>query len=158
MFPIFIEAILRNDCHYENKFPFGFYLSCIICFIHTNHRHGLAIILIKSFKKIYRFHFLTNNCLCMRQSKISGMMKPMLWALYPHFSFSPSFAQKTVGRIITGKVIADVSRNVLAGVSVTVKGTRNSIVTGDDGEFSIMPRPGCAGGYFGWIQIAGSRH
>ncbi len=79
----------------------------------------------------------------MRQSKISGMMKPIIWGLIASFLFySPSYAQKPVGRIITGKVIADVSRNALGGASITVKGTRNSIVTGDDGEFSIIAATG----------------
>jgi TonB-dependent starch-binding outer membrane protein SusC len=79
----------------------------------------------------------------MRQSKISGMMKPIIWGLIASFLFySPSFAQKPTGRIITGKVIADVSRNALGGASVTVKGTRNAIVTGDDGEFSIIAATG----------------
>ncbi len=33
-------------------------------------------------------------------------------------------------------------RTALGGASVTVKGTRNSIVTGDDGEFSIIAATG----------------
>ena len=79
----------------------------------------------------------------MSQSKISGILRLTLLGLISSFLFfSPSFAQKAVGRIITGKVIADVSRTALGGASVTVKGTRNSIVTGDDGEFNIIAQTG----------------
>lgn len=79
----------------------------------------------------------------MRQTKISGMMKPICWVIISSFLiFSQVSAQKTTARVITGKVLAGTSKNAAAGASVSVKGTKNAVSTGNAGEFSILAQPG----------------
>ena len=51
----------------------------------------------------------------------------------------PSFAQKTP---VTGRVLNKQSGEVLAGATVTVKGTNVSAVSNSKGQFTIEAQPG----------------
>lgn len=79
----------------------------------------------------------------MKQTKPLGLMKPLLWAFISAFLFlTQSTAQKTASRPITGKIIASASQAPIAGVSINIKGTRNTVVAGSNGEFTINAQTG----------------
>jgi TonB-linked SusC/RagA family outer membrane protein len=79
----------------------------------------------------------------MRQTKFMGMMKPVLWGIISAFLFFTQLpAQKTGTRVITGKIAGGVSKGALAGATVSVKGTKNAVGSGDGGEFSILAQTG----------------
>jgi TonB-dependent starch-binding outer membrane protein SusC len=60
-------------------------------------------------------------------------LKSGLFLLFT-FYFSLAWSQ---GHQVTGRVLSDSARNGLAGVTVTVKGTRTGTQTGSDGHYSI---------------------
>jgi TonB-linked SusC/RagA family outer membrane protein len=79
----------------------------------------------------------------MRQIKIKGMMKTVLWfVISVFFSFKQLSAQNGATRIIKGKVTASVSQSAVPGATISVKGTQNSVSTGDNGAFSINAKTG----------------
>lgn len=70
-------------------------------------------------------------------------MKPALWVIASIFLFLPQLhAQKADARTIKGKVIASISRIVLSGATVNVKGSNNNVVAGTGGEYSITAQTG----------------
>ena len=79
----------------------------------------------------------------MRQIKIKGMMKAVLWfVISVFFSFKQLSAQNGATRIIKGKVTASVSQSSVPGATISVKGTRNSVSAGDAGDFTIYAQTG----------------
>lgn len=79
----------------------------------------------------------------MRQIKIKGMAKAALLAIISvFFSFTQLSAQNTSARIIKGKINASVSQASVQGATVSVKGTKNLVSSGDAGEFSIYAQTG----------------
>ena len=79
----------------------------------------------------------------MRQIKIKGMMKPVLWfAISVFFSFKQVSAQNGATRIIKGKVTASVSQASVPGATISVKGTHNSVSASDAGDFTIDAQTG----------------
>jgi TonB-linked SusC/RagA family outer membrane protein len=79
----------------------------------------------------------------MRQTKIAGMTKPLWWTVISSFLiFSQLSAQKPAARVVTGTVTASISKAIVSGATVSVKGTRNAISTGNSGEFSILAQTG----------------
>ena len=53
-----------------------------------------------------------------------------------------SYAQNPVAQKVTGKVSSTGNGEPVSGASVTVKGTKNTVVTDEKGEFSINASPG----------------
>jgi TonB-dependent starch-binding outer membrane protein SusC len=79
----------------------------------------------------------------MRQTKTAGMTKALLWTITANFLFFTQLsAQKTGVRTITGKVTATTSQTTIAGASISVKGTKNGVSSGNTGEFAIMAQTG----------------
>jgi TonB-linked SusC/RagA family outer membrane protein len=79
----------------------------------------------------------------MRQFKPTGVMKSLLWAILSFFlCLNQLSAQDQGTRIIKGKITANVSESSIAGATVSVKGTQNSVSAGEGGEFSIYAKTG----------------
>ncbi len=81
----------------------------------------------------------------MRQIKILGVTKALLWAIISvFFSFTQLSvsAQNASTRTIRGKVTASVSEAAVPGATISVKGTQNSVSAGNAGEFSINAQTG----------------
>jgi TonB-linked SusC/RagA family outer membrane protein len=79
----------------------------------------------------------------MRQIQFRGMMKTLLCAITSVlFTLSQSTAQNTSTRLIKGKVTSSVSEAAVPGATISVKGTQNSVSTGDAGDFSIYAQTG----------------
>ncbi|MHA4810973.1 SusC/RagA family TonB-linked outer membrane protein [Flavitalea flava] len=70
--------------------------------------------------------------------------KVFLWAfLFSFITQMPGYAQRTNAqtRPVSGKVFSKVNGLPVIGASITIKGTRNSVVTNEKGEFTIMASP-----------------
>ena len=79
----------------------------------------------------------------MRQVKIKGMIKAVLWfVISVFFSFKQLSAQNGATRIIKGKVAASVSQASVPGATISVKGTHNSVSASDAGDFTINAQTG----------------
>jgi TonB-linked SusC/RagA family outer membrane protein len=79
----------------------------------------------------------------MRHIKTTGLIKTVLGVIILTFLlYGPLWAQNTGPRTITGTVKANVSGAVIAGATISVKGTRNGVSAGNSGEFSIRARTG----------------
>ncbi|HLK27109.1 MAG TPA: TonB-dependent receptor [Puia sp.] len=70
------------------------------------------------------------------------MMKSYVLVIIAFLSLLQLQAQKPGARLITGKVVGGASKTALSAASVYVKGTRNAISSGVNGEFSIMAQTG----------------
>ncbi|HWK05850.1 MAG TPA: SusC/RagA family TonB-linked outer membrane protein [Puia sp.] len=79
----------------------------------------------------------------MRHFTTMGVMRIFLGVILSTLLFYvPLRAQNTGPRTITGTVTSGASGAVIAGASITVKGTRNGTSAGNSGEFSIRAQGG----------------
>ena len=75
------------------------------------------------------------NALCKWWFGLLAIVSILLFVL-------PSSAQKTGTRVITGKVATIRTDSAVIDASVMVKGTKNAVITGPSGEFSIYAQTG----------------
>jgi TonB-linked SusC/RagA family outer membrane protein len=79
----------------------------------------------------------------MRQIKIPELMKLLTCFIISSFLiFQSSHAQKAAPRTVKGKIVSAASRAGLTGASVKVKGTKNTVVSEGNGDFSIQAQTG----------------
>jgi len=79
----------------------------------------------------------------MKKIKIPRTMKSLIWFIAAVFLFLPQiFAQKPGTHAIKGTITSSVSRTALSGATINVKGSKLNIVSGNNGEYTILAAPG----------------
>ncbi|MEO7121397.1 MAG: TonB-dependent receptor, partial [Ginsengibacter sp.] len=76
----------------------------------------------------------------MRKNNSAGKWKILLWGIFSIF-FVTQVAAQQAARPIEGTILAS-SGTPVAGATITVKGTKNSVTTENDGTFTIMAKTG----------------
>ncbi len=76
----------------------------------------------------------------MRKNNSAGKWKGLLWGMVSIF-FATQVAGQQAARPVEG-TISGASGNPVAGATITVKGTKNSVTTESNGTFSILAKTG----------------
>ena len=77
----------------------------------------------------------------MRKNTSSGRSKFLTYVLLTFFFATQVNAQQPA-RTIQGRVVSSVTGAPIVGATVTVRGTKNAVTTGDNGTYSIMSNAG----------------
>lgn len=77
----------------------------------------------------------------MRKSKYTGCYAFLCVIIFSFLYIPPLAAQTKVAQKITGRITSVVNGQPVEGATITVKGTRNSVKTDENGNFSIMASP-----------------
>ena len=78
----------------------------------------------------------------MKKLKRSSGIAILLFLVAAFLQGHPAAAQSVGAGRISGQVLSEATGGPVAGATITVKGTKNSVKAGEDGQFSILAASG----------------